>query len=78
MIIEGIQYDNERVVEYEYFNDIINKVYSVDNHGNRVDKSNDLSFIGNVNSFRYAGNLYENETGWFLTEDITYQNSDVL
>ena len=66
MIIEGIQYDNERVVEYEYFNDIINKVYSVDNHGNRVDKSNDLSFIGNVNSFRYAGNLYENETGWFF------------
>lgn len=53
------------VVSYLYENGYVSKVYGVDMNGDLVDKSNDETFVGNLNRVTYASFYYDEEIGWY-------------
>lgn len=64
-IIAAIVCNGVVLAEYSYFNDICEAVYAIDENGNKIDKTDDDSFIGNINPFRYRQYYYDCETGWY-------------
>ncbi len=53
------------VAEYQYEDNLVIGVYGVDSEGNRIDKSSDREFIGNLNQVTYNSYYYDRETGWY-------------
>ena len=63
--IIGIQKDNDIIVKYEYVNEAEIYILGMDNQGIWIDKSNDSTFVGCINPYRYNGQYYDVETGWY-------------
>ena len=69
-IREIIDIEGNIVVSYEYDAWGNHKVYD----GSGMENT-DLSFIGNINPFRYKGYYYDNETGWYYLQSRYYSPS---
>jgi hypothetical protein len=52
-------------VIYQYTDGFVSGVYGVDENGMLIDKSDDCTFIGNLNQVTYNSYYYDQETGWY-------------
>lgn len=73
--IIGIVSDGNEVVRYIYDYGVCKQVLGTDDNGTWVEKGDDSTFIGNINSFRYTQKYLDSETGWYWT-DRYYVQSD--
>lgn len=66
--IIGIASEGNEVVRYTYNYGVCENVLGIDENGMWVEKSDDSTFVGNINPFRYTQKYLDVETGWYWSE----------
>ena len=64
-VYQLINDEGNLVVQYEYENERVVSVYGCNERGVLVDKTNEKTFVGNLNKVTYNSYYFDEETGWY-------------